>query len=562
MAGETAPIDPSSAPPAAPGPVSVAAVREWISAIDVDRLSDRERLDLVADLERVKHTSAATQARATHALRRSREAARPQDAVRSVGSEVALARRQSPTLGDRFVGVARALVDEMPFTMQALDAGVCSERHAEVMVQATGILTVEHRAEVDRRVGPLLGRLGVRGAERAARRVAQELDVASVLKRMQDAVKSRRVTTRPAPDGMASLTVLGPMVEVVGAAAALRRRAQSVVSGQCPQEMPEGRGVGAVEADTALQLLSGRATGQLQPVEVHLVMTDRSLLGTGDSGRSVMEPARIPGHGSLPAPVARAWVRGDARGIISSNGGSRNGGSSDSGSSDSGSWQSSPADAGGGGSRKDGSAEGGPGTTLDRAAAVWLRRLYTSPDGRDLVAMDSRRRHFTGHLRRMLVIRDDVCRTPWCEAPIAHADHTVPARDEGATSFAQGGGRCARCNYGKEAPGWAAIVLADHEIRLTTPLGHSYVSRPPPLLGWGATPPKPNPGIGPSSASSPGRAPERSNASTARRSDHQWVPAHRDPDRARRRVLSRARVRLNHVRATAHLERSLSRLLT
>jgi hypothetical protein len=52
----------------------------------------------------------------------------------------------------------------------------------------------------------------------------------------------------------------------------------------------------------------------------------------------------------------------------------------------------------------------------------------------------------------MLVLRDDVCRTPWCEAPIAHADHTVPTRDQGATSFAQGGGRCARCNYGKEAP--------------------------------------------------------------------------------------------------------------
>ena len=264
--------------------MSVAAVRRWLSGIDVGQLSDRERLDLVAELERLRNTAAATQARATHALRESREATRPQDAVRSVGSEVALARHQSPTLGDRFVGVARALVDEMPFTMQSLESGACSERHAEVMVQATSILTLEHRGEVDRRVGPLLGRLGVRGAERAARRVAQELDVASVLKRMQDAVKSRRVTTRPAPDGMAYLTILGPMVEVVGAAAALRRRGQSVVSGQCPEEDPAGRGIGAVEADTALRLLSGRALGQVQPVEVHLVMTDRSLLGIGRPG--------------------------------------------------------------------------------------------------------------------------------------------------------------------------------------------------------------------------------------------------------------------------------------
>ena len=560
MAGGSAPIEPSTAPQAAQG--SVAAVRAWLSAIDVGRLSDRERLDLVAELERLKNTAAATQARATHALRESREATHPQDAVRSVGSEVALARRQSPTLGDRFVGVARALVDEMPFTMQALESGACSERHAELMVQATSILTLEHRGEVDRRVGPLLGRLGVRGAERAARRVAQELDVASVLKRMQDAVKSRRVTTRPAPDGMAYLTVLGPMVEVVGAQAALRRHAQSVVSGQSPQEPPEGRGIGAVEADTALQLLSGRAPGQVQQVEVHLVMTDRSLLGTGDPDRSVMEPARLPGHGSLPAPVARAWVRGEPERQRQQEGGRQRRRSSDGDGSDGDGDGSSGGTVGRSGGRSGGGHEEGmKDSRADRAATVWLRRLYASPDGRDLVAMDSRRRHFTGLLRRMLVLRDDVCRTPWCEAPIAHADHTVPARDDGATSFRQGGGRCARCNYGKEAPGWAAAILSAHEIRLTTPLGHSYVSRPPPLLGWGATPSQPNPETAPSSAASPRRAPARSNASTPRRSDHHRVPAHRDPDRARRRVLSRARLRLNHVRGTRHLERTLSRLL-
>ncbi len=619
MAGGTAPIDLSAAPSAQP--VSVADVREWISAMDVGRLSDRERLDLVADLERVKHTAAATQARATHALRQSREVAHPQDAVRSVGSEVALARRQSPTVADRFVGVAHALVDEMPLTMQALDAGLCSERHAEVMVQATSVLTLEHRAEVDRRVGPLLGRLGVRGAERAARRVAQELDVAAVLKRMQDAVRSRRVTTRPAPDGMAYLTVLGPMVEVVGAAAALRARGRSVVSGQCPEEDPAGRGIGAVEADTALQLLSGRAAGQVQPVEVHLVMTDRSLLGTGDPDRSVMEPARVPGHGSIPAPVARAWVRGQppsgSTGSTGSTGrGEGSGAGNDGGTADSsGGNGSSTARGGNGGGTAGGNEHGTAGGTArggngggtaggnehgaaggtaggngagkddsraDRAALVWLRRLYTSPDGRDLVAMDSRRRHFTGLLRRMLVLRDDVCRTPWCEAPIAHADHTVPARDQGATSFAQGGGRCARCNYGKEARGWAAAAPNEHEIRLTTPLGHSYVSRPPPLLGWGATPPQPNPvpqpnplpqpnpESAPSSAATTGRAPARSNAPTAParsnaatppRSHPHRVPAHRDPDRARRRELSRARLRLNRVRGTQHLEQILSRLL-
>ena len=122
-------------------------------------------------------------------------------------------------------------------------------------------------------------------------------------------MKSRRVTVRPAPDGMAYLSVLGPLKDVVGAYAAVQARSRAVVRGQCPDEGPQGRGVGAVAADTALRVLSGRETGQLQPVEVHLVITDRALLGSGDPDRSVFEPARIPGHGSVPAPVARAWLR-------------------------------------------------------------------------------------------------------------------------------------------------------------------------------------------------------------------------------------------------------------
>ena len=152
---------------------------------------------------------------------------------------------------------------------------------------------------------------------------------------------------------------------------------------------------------------------------------------------------------------------------------------------------------------------------------MWVRRLYTTPDGRDLVAMDSRRRLFGGLLRRMLVLRDDVCTTPWCEAPIVHADHTTPARDGGRTGFEDGNGKCARCNQTKEAPGWRTRVTSPaarrppstaatisttagqdprggeaggrlaRVVQVTTPLGHQYASEPPPLLGWGSqtTPP-------------------------------------------------------------------------
>ncbi|QIM20395.1 HNH endonuclease [Phycicoccus sp. HDW14] len=405
-------------------------------------MSDHERVALVAELERLKGAAAACQARATDALRESRERSAPQDVARSVGSEVALARRESPSTGDRFVGLSRALVHEMPHLLAALTDGVVAERAAVEVVRETATLSREHRGEVDRRIAEALPGLSARMAGRAAARVAAELDAASVVRRMEAAVRSRRVSVRPAPDGMAYLTVLGPLREVVGAHAALLRRARSVVGGQCEDEAPQGRGVGAVSADTALRLLAGLVHGQVQPVEVQLVMTDRALLGTGDPHRPVDEPARIPGHGSVPAPVARAWVRA-----------------------------------------------AGP-------ASVWLRRLYTSPDGRDLVALDSRRRTFLGGLRRMLVLRDDVCTTPYCDAPVVHADHAHPSRDGGPTSAFNGNGKCARCNLVKEAPGWQVVVerASPHETLTRTPAGHVYRSIAPPLLGWGSeTHPPPDP---------------------------------------------------------------------
>ncbi|HRC42230.1 MAG TPA: DUF222 domain-containing protein, partial [Tetrasphaera sp.] len=409
------------------------AFRVSLPYIRVGELSDSARLDLIAELERLKGACSGLQARAAESVRAEREASAPHDAARSVGSEVALARRESPTLGDRFVGISRALVREMPATLAALESGAVSERHAVEMVRESATLSAEDRMALDQRLAPLLGRLAPRALGRAAHRVAAELDAGSIVRRMEAAVSTRRVTVRPAPAGKAYLTVLGPLREVVGAYAALTRQASCIASGQDPRELPAGRSARAIAADTALRILAGLEQGAVPPIEIHLVMTDRALLGLGDGARSVMEPARIPGHGSVPAPIARSWVR-------------------DNGHDD-----------------------------------VWVRRLFTGPDGRDLVAMDSRKRVFTGLLRRMVVLRDDVCATPWCDAPIVQIDHTQPARRSGETAFANGSGLCARCNQVKESPGWRTSVVraSPRQARLQTPSGHVYESNAPPLLGWG-----------------------------------------------------------------------------
>jgi hypothetical protein len=76
------------------------------------------------------------------------------------------------------------------------------------------------------------------------------------------------------------------------------------------------------------------------------------------------------------------------------------------------------------------------------AGLAQLRRLYRSPDDGQLVAMDSRSRRFEGGVARFIRLRDQVCRTPWCDTPIRHIDHPEPVADDGETSARNGQGLC------------------------------------------------------------------------------------------------------------------------
>jgi hypothetical protein len=111
-----------------------------------------------------------------------------------------------------------------------------------------------------------------------------------------------------------------------------------------------------------------------------------------------------------------------------------------------------------------------------------VRRLFARPDTGQLVAMDSRRRRFGGQLRHFVVVRDQFCRSPWCDAPIRHADHAEPHPEGGPTTADHGQGLCESCNDAKQAPGWRADVdshAGGHTVSITTPTGHRYSSTAP-----------------------------------------------------------------------------------
>ena len=117
--------------------------------------------------------------------------------------------------------------------------------------------------------------------------------------------------------------------------------------------------------------------------------------------------------------------------------------------------------------------------------------------------MESSRRAFDGALADLIELRDQQCRTPWCDAPVRHKDHVVKAGHGGPTSAANGQGLCEACNYAKEAMGWQARPRPGprHAVEVVTPTGHSYTSVAPPLTGIATS--------ASSSRAEPGRTPPR-----------------------------------------------------
>ncbi|WP_309131592.1 HNH endonuclease [Brevibacterium sp.] len=182
----------------------------------------------------------------------------------------------------------------------------------------------------------------------------------------------------------------------------------------------DGRRHSQVMTDVFVERLTGQDTADAVPVEVLLVIEAESLLSVGQV------PAWLPGYGSLPAKTARNYIAGNT-------------------------------------------------------GRVFLRRLFTTPHDGQLVGMESRGRVFPELLRRMIVLRDDVCRTPWCDAPIRHADHTTPVAAGGQTEWTNSSGLCASCNYAKEHPGWRHDIDGD-DLIVATPAGQRYRAGPRPVV--------------------------------------------------------------------------------
>jgi len=424
--------------------LSVAEIRSYTDRLLAARAgaSAAELVDLIGALEELKSATCAAQAEATlafEAQRRSEQARAGEPARRQgrgIAAEIALARRESPHRGQMLLGLAKVLVAEMPHTLARLRDGSLNEFRATLLARETGCLSAEQRAFVDEELCAdprALDGVGTRELLGRARRLTAELDPAALARRARKAEADRNVTVRPAPDTMAYLTGLMPVAQAVAVYAALRTEAQSARAAGDP------RSLGQLMSDLLLTKVTGVGDGGTPerapavPLTINLTMAEETL--AGGHAPAVLSGDGVPGE-AIPAEVARHLA---AR-------------------------------------------------AFDARAAVWFRRLYRTRLGR-LVAMTSRQRLFPEGIAEFLSLQGlGICATPYCDAPVRHIDHIIPAEEGGTTSADNGQGLCEACNHAKQAPGWRQRVISHPRertaVETVTPTGHRYTATAPAPPGW------------------------------------------------------------------------------
>ncbi len=179
------------------------------------------------------------------------------------------------------------------------------------------------------------------------------------------------------------------------------------------------RTIGQIAVDTAIERLTGLSHAHQVNVEVQLVMDAPTFLGHGDF------PVDLIGFGPVAPDVADDLIA--------------------------------------------------------RAPSATIRRLLVDPVDGTLMLREPRRRFFRGSLRGQVHMRDRDCRQPGCECRIADIDHVHEHHLDGPTTGANGQGLCDLSHTIKGLPGWS-VDAKGKVTTWTTPTGHTYTSRPPPVL--------------------------------------------------------------------------------
>jgi len=278
-------------------------------------------LDAVADLEQVMARAAAAQARELASFARCRpgswdrqpgetgaasaatRAARP--VVLEPVSEWAVAEVAARLRLPHRVALARlteavVLVDRLPATLAALEAGVITAAHAHALVDLLEPVSEEKRAEVEAAALERAGTQTVDNLRSRVRRIIARVDAAAALRRLVAAAKGRTVALYADDDGMATLAahLPGPLARACSETLTAYARACEVdeAGNRDPRSLDQRR------ADCLADLIL-RPHADRPPVRIDLTVVAGVDTLTG-VGPGADEPGEVDGD-LVPAPLVR-----------------------------------------------------------------------------------------------------------------------------------------------------------------------------------------------------------------------------------------------------------------
>lgn len=351
-------------------------------------------------------------------------------ARRVAATEVCAALRISEREAEQLVAESRALVHELPSTLDALRAGLISYRHASILVDEAFSIPEESRQAFESVALPEAESRTAAGFRQRARALREREHPESLTERRIRAEDSRSVRLEPGRDGMAWLSAHLPAEQAIGA----YRRLTDIAAGLAAPDEP--------------RTLAQRCADVLADLLIDGVMPDTGL------GRGIRATVLV----TVPVLTLLEPPSDCTRG----------GGSI------------------GGASRDESSSLEGHGPISDEVArrlaahAPSFVRLLTHPETGTVLSVGRDRYAVPRDLRLWLRIRDETCRFPGCgrSAASSDIDHTVDWQHQGATRHDNLAHLCESHHQLKHHTDWRLSQVGGGTLEWRAPSGKRYRTEP------------------------------------------------------------------------------------
>lgn len=366
-------------------------------------------------------------------------------------AEVGATLRMPDRTATQLIKQAQLLVDHFPATVEALQLGRISRRHAIVVAQECCDVPQQEVPEFEEQLldiarGTTAAKLGHR-----ARRLREELHPESLTVRRKKKVLERSVSVEPCRDGMAWLSAYLPAEQAYGIANRLDVTARSL------QGPGEHRTLGQLRADVFSDLLTHACVSDPTVNRTH---EDDSSASSGSPLQVASEPAAAGYRGVTARVMVTVPVLTLLGGI-------------------------EPAEL-------DGYGPIDAGTARKLAGhAPSFTRLLTHPETGAVLSVGRTRYKPPKDLQDWVRIRDRTCRHPGCNrtAMNCEIDHTTPWSQGGETRANNLAALCKKHHMFKTLGFWKHRQPEDGTLHVTSVAGRRYTTTPGMVPSHSQSPP-------------------------------------------------------------------------